>query len=749
MAENLLFEDLVDVFNKIRRTSNQKIKQATFQKSFEAWKEKCENPADIFPILRLFLSDYERLRKFDMGPTKLASFLAKTFHDVRAEYVANISKEASTAARQLADKVSEEYRTENDDFGVLKVSELNEALDSLANGSDDQSKRDKMTKLVKNCSEDELEWVFNVVMRNVEGALGAPSNKILDWVSSNACAIWDQTHDLKAVLRGKLAEKPSELSSEQTAEKAPEDDVADEHLFRIWTPMLLQKQKRGDWYANIEKYGGSKFFMQTKFDGENVLLHKKGNEYRWFSRNNNDFSKEYGDSSMAIGKLSSRIHSFFNKSVDSAIFNCELMLWDKKTKKLCRHNDASATSDAQVLSFRHVKPDDNQQLTVVLFDLLYLNGKPFFGAPLWQRLELLKVAPLKKEREDTIFVAKYEEGTKKEDIQKFFEIAMAANEEGIVVKRADSVYVKGQRSAANGWFKLKPSASKDCDLDMALVAVLPGAGRNGKTLYRFAAFDEASGKYKQCLSCSYGLSDAVREAIRYEYGQLLEEAPEELTFYGKRPAKIPRGEGGYIDFERWQVIKITSNGVRNGKLVDPVMREWRLDKPVDQINTFEDFSDYATKVQECKLGDNDHDGSGDEEEEKKADPLKVEKVTRKAIHETAPLKLKRAKIESSLSGVEVAVLQGTSEAVRRRCEEILKHFDAIVVKGITPSTQLCIATAPKPTHPKTAQAIALNSVTILKSTWLDRCNKEDLVQEWLPDEAFHVVDGGFRLSADL
>lgn len=740
MASDVIFDEVVDVFNKIRRTSNVKSKQATFQKNFESWKEKCSDPSDMFVIIRFFVSDYERFRKFDMGPTKLASFMAKTFHDVRADYVSTISKDASTAARQLAEKISEEYRTENDESTVVTVSELNEILDFLAAGPmDDGNKRDKMSKLVKRCSEDELEWIFNVILKNVESALGAPSNRILDWISPSACAIWDQTHDLKAVLKGKLVENKG------TNELGETNDDDDEHLFKIWTPMLLQKQKRGDWYANIEKFGGQKFFLQTKFDGENVLLHKKGNEYRWFTRNNNDFSKEYGDSSMAIGKLSSRIHSFFNKECESAIFNCELMLWDKKTKKLCRHNDASTTSDAQVLSFRHVKPDDNQQLTVVLFDLLYLNGKPFFGAPLHQRLEMLKIAPLKKEREDTIFVAKHEEGSKKEDIQQFFEIAMANNEEGIVVKRTDSVYVKGQRSASNGWFKLKPSASKDCDLDLALVAVHPGAGRNGKTLYRFAAFDEKTQDYKLCLSCSYGLSDTVREAIRFEYGQLLEEAPEELTFYGKRPKNIARGDGGYIDFERWQVIKITSNGVRNGKLVDPVMREWRLDKPVEQVNTWEEFSDYATKVQECKLGDN-VDSDEEDSEDKKPDTLKVERITRKAIHQSAPVRLKRAKLESSLTGIEVAVLQGTSETIRRKCEEILKHFDATVVKGITPSTKLCIATAPKSTHPKTAQAIASNSCTVLKPAWLERCNKDDLIQAWLPSDVFHVIEGGFEIQ---
>ncbi|CAL2038068.1 unnamed protein product [Caenorhabditis brenneri] len=749
MASNdILFDDIVGVFNKIKRTSNLKSKQANFQKSFESWKQQCSSPSEMTSILRFFVSDYERFRKFDMGPTKLASFLAKTFHDVRADYVATISKDPTQAARQLAEKIAEEYRTESDEMGVVKVGELNELLDFLAGGSmDDANKREKMSKLVKKCSEDELEWLFNIILRNVESALGAPSNKILDWVSPSACAIWAQTHDLKAVLNGKLVGKDKEESVRAGDVEGGSEEVEDEHLFKIWTPMLLQKQKRGDWYANIEKFGGPKFFLQVKFDGENVLLHKKGNEYRWFTRNNNDFSKEYGDSSMAIGKLSSRIHSFFNKDCESAIFNCELMLWDKKTKRLCRHNDASTTSDAQVLSFRHVKPDDNQQLTVVLFDLLYLNGKPFFGAPLHQRLEMLKIAPLKKQREDTIFVAKHEEASKKEEIQKFFEVAMANNEEGIVVKRADSVYVKGQRSAANGWFKLKPSASKDCDLDLALVAVHPGAARNGRTLYRFAAYNEKTQKYQLCLGCSYGLKTEVHEAIKFEYGQLQEEAPEELTFYGKRPKNIAKGDGGYIDFERWQVIKITSNGVRNGKLVDPVMREWRVDKPIDQVNTWEEFSDYASKVQDCKLGDNVEAGSDDEDgEEKKPDPMKVEKITRKAIHQSAPVRLKRAKLESSLSGIEVAVLQGTSEAVRRKCEEILKHFDAKVVKGITPSTQLAIATAPKPNHPKTAQAISQNTCTILKPAWLERCNTDDMIQPWTESEVFHVVEGGFIIQ---
>lgn len=104
-------------------------------------------------------------------------------------------------------------------------------------------------------------------------------------------------------------------------------------------------------------------------------------------------------------------------------------------------------------------------------------------------------------------------------------------------------------------------------------------------------------------------------------------------------------------------------------------------------------------MQDCKLADSECVSDEDSDEKK---PMKVERITRKAVQQSggficcpmnlnfpfpaAPVLLKRAKLESSLTGIEVAVLQGTSEAVRRKCEEILKHFDAVVVKGISKSS---------------------------------------------------------------
>ncbi|KIH49293.1 hypothetical protein ANCDUO_20633, partial [Ancylostoma duodenale] len=82
---------------------------------------------------------------------------------------------------------------------------------------------------------------------------------------------------------------------------------------------------------------GDEFFVETKYDGEHVLLHKIArDQYKWYTRNGKDFTKDYGGSSSLTELVSGRIHPFFRSTVTDCILDCELMLWDKKLKKLCK-----------------------------------------------------------------------------------------------------------------------------------------------------------------------------------------------------------------------------------------------------------------------------------------------------------------------------------------------------------------------------------------------------------------------------
>ena len=56
------------------------------------------------------------------------------------------------------------------------------------------------------------------------------------------------------------------------------------------------------------------FWIQTKFDGERIQLHKSGQEYRYWSRNATDYTYLYG-SSPSTGSLTPFIHSLFTPGI--------------------------------------------------------------------------------------------------------------------------------------------------------------------------------------------------------------------------------------------------------------------------------------------------------------------------------------------------------------------------------------------------------------------------------------------------
>jgi len=101
--------------------------------------------------------------------------------------------------------------------------------------------------------------------------------------------------------------------------------------------------------------------------------------------------------------------------------------------------------------------------TYVVFDLLYLNGRPLMKKTLVERRELLeKLFPLS---ENVIFSESYTNG------KKLFSAVLKKGFEGIMAKHKGSPYLPGERSGF--WLKIK----KAFDLDAVICGYLEGEGR--------------------------------------------------------------------------------------------------------------------------------------------------------------------------------------------------------------------------------------------------------------------------------
>ena len=70
---------------------------------------------------------------------------------------------------------------------------------------------------------------------------------------------------------------------------------------------------------------GEEFYIETKYDGERMQLHKNGRKYRFFSRNGMDFTDDFGHSSSSgSGKFATWAEKAFDPQVKTFILDGEI-----------------------------------------------------------------------------------------------------------------------------------------------------------------------------------------------------------------------------------------------------------------------------------------------------------------------------------------------------------------------------------------------------------------------------------------
>jgi DNA ligase-1 len=181
----------------------------------------------------------------------------------------------------------------------------------------------------------------------------------------------------------------------------------------------------------------------------------------------------------------------------------------------------------------------------VFFDLLHLDGEDLLDAPLRRRDAALRTAV----PDDALRVPRVI--TAEEDVaQRHFDEALAAGQEGVVVKAIDSVYAAGRRGAS--WLKVKPRHT----LDLVVLAAEWGHGRRQgwlSNLHLGARAPEGDG-YVMLGKTFKGLTDELLAwqterlqelATSTEKGYIVHVRPElvvEIAFDGVQAS--PRYPGG-------------------------------------------------------------------------------------------------------------------------------------------------------------------------------------------------------------
>ncbi|TGE39196.1 DNA ligase D [Desulfosporosinus fructosivorans] len=170
---------------------------------------------------------------------------------------------------------------------------------------------------------------------------------------------------------------------------------------------------------------GENWLYELKYDGYRILAYIEGDSVRLITRNGHDYTTRFQDVASSLAEWAEG---------RAMILDGEMAITDPAGK-----------TDFQALQ-NYLKNPQAGNLTYILFDLLALDGADLRGHRLIDRKETLEA--LLKDAPENLHYSRHVRGNGKES----FRAACEAGLEGIVGKKADSVY----SGARNGdWIKLK------------------------------------------------------------------------------------------------------------------------------------------------------------------------------------------------------------------------------------------------------------------------------------------------------
>ena len=197
-------------------------------------------------------------------------------------------------------------------------------------------------------------------------------------------------------------------------------------------------------------------------------------------------------------------------------------------------------------------------VSIVVFDLLWLDGRDVTGLPLEERRELLSYVA---EEDERLHLTAHVVG----DGTVMFDAAKAQQLEGIVAKRIGSPYQPGRRTDA--WRKIKAVRTQDC----VILGYTQGQGGRGDTFGALlvGAYDE--GVLRWVGQVGSGFTDSVLASVLSQLREIVRDTPAVDELRGVKGAVVVEPTV-VCEVEYLEMTKST------GKMRAPVFKQMRPDK---------------------------------------------------------------------------------------------------------------------------------------------------------------------------
>jgi len=301
---------------------------------------------------------------------------------------------------------------------------------------------------------------------------------------------------------------------------------------------------------------------EYKLDGARIQCHFDGKKINLFTRNMENVTNQFPDISD---------HLKNNVKAKSYILDAEACGISKEGRYLPFQNISKRIKRKHDIE----KMARDFPIELNVFDVMYYNGNSLMDEPLIKRRKILE--KIIKEKKGKIILTKKLVSDDENKIKEFYDEALAAGTEGLMVKNLQSGFKPGRY--VNGWVKLKPIMEP---LDLVITGAVWGEGKRSKWLSSFIISCKHEDGYLEIGKVGSGVKEK-NEGVKFS----------ELTKELKK--LIINEKGKYVEIKPKIIIEVAYEEIQKSPSYSSgyalrfprILRDRTVDKGLSDVDSLE------------------------------------------------------------------------------------------------------------------------------------------------------------------
>ncbi len=555
------YEKFVEYYEKASKTTKRLEK---IEITSEFLKE-LEEPEYVYLILGEIYPEYDE-RKIGISQQIVIKALSKSTGILEKEIVKEWKKIGDLG--EVAQKLTEnkkQFTLESTTISTKKVLENLRKLTTLIGKGTVGKKLGLISELLTSSTPLEGKYLARTLIGDLR--IGIQESTIKDSVAK---AFFKEDETAKEIIQ-KAIDKTNDWKKVLEIAKRGNLEELKAIKIEIGNPIKVMLAQKVDNLEEGFKTVGKPCAIEYKYDGFRLIIHKKENEVKLFTRKLEEVTKQFPE-----------VENYVKEYIkgESFILDSEAVGFDKETKKY---------TSFQAISQRIRRKYDIEEISkklpieVNVFDIIYYEGKSFIEEPFKKRSEFLR--KIIKEIPYKIICSKQIITESLEEAKEFYEEALKNNQEGVMMKNLDAEYKPGKR--VGQMIKIKPNEN---EMDLVITGAEYGTGKRSGWMSSFILSCKNEEEYLEIGKVGTGIKEKSEEGVSFE----------ELTQILK--PLITKEEGKNVKIKPKIVVTVTYQEIQkspnyssNFALRFPRVNALRLDRDTFDIATINDVKENFQK----------------------------------------------------------------------------------------------------------------------------------------------------------